>query len=31
MWVEGIDLPKYEEVLDRLRAAARGGERNDRA
>src|SRR5205085_2079785 len=31
MWVEGIDLPKYEEVLNRLRAAARGGERNDHA
>jgi ribosomal-protein-alanine N-acetyltransferase len=31
MWVEGIDLPKYEEVLDRLRATARGGERNDHA
>jgi len=31
MWVEGIDLPKYEEVLEGLRAAARGGERNDHA
>lgn len=31
MWVEGIDLPKYQEVLEGLRAAARGDERNDHA
>ncbi|HEX9314686.1 MAG TPA: ribosomal protein S18-alanine N-acetyltransferase [Actinomycetota bacterium] len=31
MWVEGIDLPRYGEVLDGLRAAARGSGRNDHA
>ena len=31
MWVEGIDLPKYREVLDGLRVAARGNGGNDRA
>jgi ribosomal-protein-alanine N-acetyltransferase len=31
MWVEGIDLPKYGEVLDGLRAAVRGDGGGDRA